>query len=68
MENRNSCTHCGKGEAKKSCGICKTKYCGEQCQKDNWYLTHKRSCKLIKKIREEQTIRGNSGNEVPTNG
>ena len=30
------------------CGICKTRYCGQDCQKQHWKGGHKALCQQIK--------------------
>ncbi|KAK1980785.1 hypothetical protein LZ30DRAFT_594148 [Colletotrichum cereale] len=50
---RGRCAGCGKGEgadggALKSCTACGVaRYCGKECQKDDW-KTHKNDCKVLK--------------------
>ncbi|XP_032093454.1 ankyrin repeat and MYND domain-containing protein 2 isoform X1 [Thamnophis elegans] len=50
------CTTCGEKGANKRCSTCKMViYCDQTCQKMHWF-THKKSCSMLKKIYEKQTV------------
>ena len=43
------CAQCAAPLAHTRCGICKTRYCGRDCQKLHWKDGHKELCPVIKR-------------------
>ena len=43
------CAHCAAPNAHTKCGICKTRYCGRDCQKLHWKAGHRAICQEIKR-------------------
>ena len=60
---RTQCAHCAAPNAHTKCGICKTRYCGRDCQKLHWKDGHKELCPVIKRRGGPEVIYAEKKNE-----